>query len=128
MASADATAPAGDSEAHSLVEAIEILWLEKEDSAVLPLPKGFPVQVVRSSVKVDLDHRAKYIHGDVVDGDVFLLSSVARQSAEKISNGQSEIPDGLSQGDLYSQVLLRPDRVPVMAKSCLPKERCARWN
>ena len=99
---------------------------------MLPLPKGFPVQVVRSSAKVGiLDHRGmKYIHGDVVDGDVYLKHLVewARQSAEKISNGQSEIPDGLSQGDLYSQVLLRPDWVPFMAKSCLPKERCTRWN
>ncbi|KAF8501068.1 Arginase/deacetylase [Russula emetica] len=102
--SADPTAPAEDSEADSLVEAIENLRLEQQDSAVLPLPKGLPVQVVRSSAKVDiLDHPAvKYIHGDV-DGDVYLKHLVewARQSAEKISNGQSEIPDGLSQGDLY---------------------------
>jgi histone deacetylase HOS3 len=103
----DATTPAEDSEADSLVEAIENLRLEQQDSAVLPLPKGLPVQVVRSSAKVDiLDHRAvKYIHGDI-DGDVYLKHLVewARQSAEKISNGQSEIPDGLSQGDLYSKV------------------------
>jgi histone deacetylase HOS3 len=105
--SADATAPAEDSEADLLVEAIENLRLEQQDSAVLPLPKGLPVQVVRSSAKVDiLDHPAvKYIHGDI-DGDVYLKRLVewARQSAEKISNGQSEIPDGFSQGDLYSKV------------------------
>jgi len=99
--------PAEDSEADSLVEAIENLRLEQQDSAVLPLPKGLPVQVVRSSAKVDiLDHGAvKYIHGDV-DGDVYpkRLAEWARQSAEKISNGQSEIPDGLPQGDLYSKV------------------------
>ena len=103
---ADAT-PAEDSEADSLVEAIENLRLEQQDSAVLPLPKGLPVQVMRSSAKVDiLDHDAvKYIHGDI-DGDVYLKRLVewARQSAEKISNGQSEIPDGLPQGDLYSKV------------------------
>jgi histone deacetylase HOS3 len=104
--SVDAT-PAEDSEADSLVQAIENLRLEQQDSAVLPLPKGLPVQVVRSSAKVDiLDHAAvKYIHGDV-DGDVCpkRLVEWARQSAEKISNGQSEIPDGLPQGDLYSKV------------------------
>jgi histone deacetylase HOS3 len=46
----------------------------------------------------------KYVHGDV-DGDVYLkkLGEWARQSAEKISNGQSEIPSGLPQGDLYSK-------------------------
>jgi histone deacetylase HOS3 len=104
---ADATAPVEDPEADSLVEAIENLRLEQQDSAVLPLPKGLPVQVVRSSAKVDiLDHSAvKYIHGDI-DGDVYLKRLVewARQSAEKISNGQSEIPDGLPQGDLYSKL------------------------
>ena len=105
--SADATAPVEDPEADSLVEAIENLRLEQQDSAVLPLPKGLPVQVVRSSAKVDiLDHSAvKYVHGDI-DGDVYLKRLVewARQSAEKISNGQSEIPDGLPQGDLYRKV------------------------
>jgi histone deacetylase HOS3 len=104
---ADATAPVEDPEADSLVEAIENLRLEQQDSAVLPLPKGLPVQVVRSSAKVDiLDHSAvKYIHGDI-DGDVYLKRLVewARQSAEKISNGQSEIPDELPQGDLYSKL------------------------
>jgi len=109
--SADATAPAAaeDSGADLLVEAIENLRLEQQDSAALPLPEGLPLQVVRSSAKVDIfDHRAvKYIHGDV-DGDVYLkrLDEWARQSAEKISNGRSEIPDGLSQGDLYSKVLI----------------------
>ena len=105
--SADAAAPAEDLEADSLVNAIENLQLEQQDSAVLPLPKGLPVQVVRSSAKVDiLDHRAvKYIHGDI-DGDVYLKQLVewARQSADKISNGESEIPDGHPQGDLYSNV------------------------
>jgi histone deacetylase HOS3 len=94
---------AEDSEADSLVAAIENLRLE-QDSAELALPKGHPVQVVRSSAKVDiLNHPAvKYVHGDV-DGDVYpeKLVEWARHSAEKISNGQSEIPTGLPQGDLY---------------------------
>ncbi len=95
-----------DSEAESLVEAIENLRLERQDSVELPLPKGHPVQVMQSSAKVDiLNHPAvKYIHGDV-DGDAYLekLVGLARQSIERISNGQSEIPEGLSQGDLYSK-------------------------
>jgi histone deacetylase HOS3 len=100
-------ARAEDSDADSLVAAIENLRLE-QDSAEFPLPKGHPVQVVRSSAKVDiLSHPAvKYVHGDV-NGDVYLQKLVewARHSAEKISNGQSEIPSGLPQGDLYSKVL-----------------------
>jgi len=94
-----------DSEADLLVAAIENLRLE-QDTAEPVLPKGHPVQVVQSSAKVDiLNHPAvKYIHGDV-DGDVYLekLSAWARHSAEKISNGQSEIPSELPQGDLYSK-------------------------
>lgn len=105
--SADTAAHTEDLEADSLVNAIENLQLEQQDSVVLPLPKGLPVQVVRSSAKVDiLDHRAvKYIHGDI-DGDVYLKHLVewARQSVDKVSNGESEIPDGLPQGDLYSNV------------------------
>jgi histone deacetylase HOS3 len=92
-------------EADSLVEAIENLRLERDSTAELRLPKGHPVQVVQSSAKVDvLNHPAvKYIHGDV-DGDAYLENLVdwARHSVEKISDGQSEIPSGLPQGDLYS--------------------------
>jgi len=99
------TASTGDLEADSLVEAIENLRLERDSTAELRLPKGHPVQVVQSSAKVDvLNHPAvKYIHGDV-DGDAYLENLVdwARHSVEKISDGQSEIPSGLPQGDLYS--------------------------
>ena len=104
---ATAAVPAGaeHSEADSLVEAIENLRLEQDDSTELCLPKRLPVQVVQSSAKVDiLDHPAvKYIHGDI-DGDVYPKKLVewARHSVEKISNGESEIPSGFPQGDLYS--------------------------
>ena len=95
-----------DSDADSLVEAIENLRLE-QDPAELALSSGLPVQVVQSSAKVDiLNHPAvKFVHGDV-DGDVYLEKLVewARHSAEKISNGESEIPSGLPQGDLYSKL------------------------
>lgn len=99
------TVSTGDLEADLLVEAIENLRLERDSTAELRLPKGHPVQVVQSSAKVDvLNHPAvKYIHGDV-DGDAYLENLVdwARHSVEKISDGQSEIPSGLPQGDLYS--------------------------
>jgi len=106
-ASTTTTTRAEDSEADPLVDAFENLRLERQDSVKLPLAKQLPVQVVRSSAKVDiLNHPAvKYVHGDV-DGDVYpeKLVEWARQSAEKISNGQCEIPEGLPQGDMYSKV------------------------
>lgn len=63
-----------------------------------------PVSIVKSQASVDLlNHSAvKYIHGDL-EGDVYLgnLKGWARDSWEKIHQGSSEIPEGLSQGDLY---------------------------
>ncbi|KAI9443126.1 Arginase/deacetylase [Lactarius indigo] len=85
-----------------LIAAIENLKLEQ--TPVDTLPGGHPVQLVRSSAKIDIlgDPAVKYIHGDV-DGDTYLEKLVewTRQSIEKISTGQSEIPSGLPQGDLY---------------------------
>jgi histone deacetylase HOS3 len=100
-------ARAEDPDADSLVAAIENLRLEQDSAEELALlPKGHPVQVVQSSARVDiLNHPAvKYVHGDV-GGDVYLEKLVewARHSAERISNGESEIPSGLPQGDLYSE-------------------------
>ena len=98
------TETSGSSDADSLIEAIENLRLE-QNTAAFPLPKGHPVQVVQSSAKVDiLNHPAvKFIHGDI-GGDVYLEKLVewALHSVERISNGQSEIPSELPQGDLYS--------------------------
>ncbi|KAH9065493.1 Arginase/deacetylase [Lactarius vividus] len=91
------------SDPDSLVAAIENLKLEQTPTDS-PLPRGHPVQLVRSSAKIDIlgDPAVKYIHGDV-DGDTYLekLTEWTRQSIEKISTGQSEIPSGLPQGDLY---------------------------
>ncbi|KAI0300365.1 histone deacetylase domain-containing protein [Russula brevipes] len=99
-----ATAGAGDADADSLVAAIENLRLEQDSAAELSLPKEHPVQIVQSSAKIDILHdpAVKYIHGDV-DGDIYLEKLVdwARHSAEKVSNGGSEIPSELPQGDLY---------------------------
>lgn len=65
-----------------------------------------PVSVVKSFASVDIfTHPAvKFIHGDI-DGDVYLenLKAWARDSHDKIAKGESEIPEGLSQGDLYRE-------------------------
>ncbi|KAG6917291.1 hypothetical protein DXG01_003132 [Tephrocybe rancida] len=67
-------------------------------------PENAPVSIVRSTASVDLLSNAavKFIHGDI-EGDVYLekLKGWAKDSWDKISNGGSEIPEGLPQGDLY---------------------------
>ena len=63
-----------------------------------------PVQFVHSDASVDVLNNAavKFIHGDI-EGDVYLenLKRWAAESRAKIDKGESEIPEGLSQGDLY---------------------------
>ncbi|KAI0344381.1 Arginase/deacetylase [Trametopsis cervina] len=65
---------------------------------------SFPIRITKSDETLNvLSHPAvKFVHGDI-EGDVYLenLISWARQSRNKISSEGSEIPDGLSQGDLY---------------------------
>ena len=67
-------------------------------------PSTIPVRVIHSSASVDIlnDVAVKFIHGDV-DGDTYLkrLKEWVTNSVEKISKGESEIPAGLPQGDLY---------------------------
>lgn len=69
--------------------------------------KALPFRILRSSAKVDILNNAavKYVHGDI-EGDVYLekLRDLARDSVEKIKKGESEIPEGWSQGDLYCNV------------------------
>ncbi|PPR03751.1 hypothetical protein CVT26_005791 [Gymnopilus dilepis] len=68
------------------------------------LRTNFPVSFIQTQATLDiLSHPAvKFIHGDI-DADVYLENLVnwVKQSKEKIANGNSEIPEGLSQGDLY---------------------------
>ncbi|KAJ8514988.1 hypothetical protein ONZ45_g7525 [Pleurotus djamor] len=65
------------------------------------------LRVVHSSATAALlNHPAiKFVHGDI-EADKYLekLLSWARDSRTKIANGESEIPDGLSQGDLYCEL------------------------
>ena len=64
------------------------------------------VSIIESQATVDiLKHPAvKFIHGDI-EGDVYLqnLTAWAKESYHKILKGESEIPEGLSQGDLYRE-------------------------
>ena len=65
-----------------------------------------PVSIIESQATVDiLNHPAvKFVHGDF-ERDVYLenLTAWAKESHHRISKGESEIPEGLSQGDLYRQ-------------------------
>jgi len=73
-------------------------------AALSPEPSTIPVRVIHSSASVDIlnDAAVKFTHGDV-DGDAYLkrLKEWMTNSVEKISKGESEIPAGLPQGDLY---------------------------
>ncbi|KAJ7618738.1 Arginase/deacetylase [Roridomyces roridus] len=81
--------------------------LNIESSSASPPQKAaaeLPVSIVRSAASVDiLKHPAvKYVHRDI-NGDVYLenLACWTKESKEKIEKGESEIPEHLSQGDLY---------------------------
>jgi len=80
--------------------------LERMNLATSASNSPSSIPVINSTAKVDiLNHPAvKFIHGDV-DGDVYLenLQRWAKDSLDKIAKGVSEIPEELSQGDLYRQ-------------------------
>ena len=65
-----------------------------------------PVSIIESQATVDiLNHPAvKFVHGDI-ERDVYLenLTAWAKESYQKILKGESEIPEDLSQGDLYRE-------------------------
>ncbi|KZP21521.1 Arginase/deacetylase [Athelia psychrophila] len=92
-----------DDNAGGLVAALNKLNLASSDVDPLSSP-NLAVSVVKSSASVDiLRHPAvKFVHGDV-DEDVYLenIKAWARDSHDKIAKSESEIPEGLSQGDLY---------------------------
>lgn len=66
-----------------------------------------PVSVVQSQATVDISNNpaVKFIHGDI-EGDVYLenLRAWAKGSSDKVLNNESEIPEHLSQGDLYRRL------------------------
>ncbi|KAI0826937.1 Arginase/deacetylase [Trametes gibbosa] len=63
-----------------------------------------PVAFVHSEASVNLlNHPAvKFVHGDI-ERDIYLesLKLWTEDSQDKVNKGQSEIPEGFSQGDLY---------------------------
>ena len=69
-------------------------------------PNRVPTTIVHSSASVDiLNHPAvKFVHGDI-ERDVYLetLKRWVMDSQDKINQGQSEIPEGYNQGDLYCE-------------------------
>lgn len=105
LKAADVSQVEAGAEADILAEAMGRMNIAPATSLEeFPLSRSLPIRVLRSSAQVNiLNHAAvKFVHGDI-DGDVYLekLKVWARDSADKIAAGQSEIPEGLSQGDLY---------------------------
>ena len=88
-----------------LAKALNRMTLEV--STVSPGRK-IPVHIIHSTASVDLLNNiaVKFVHGDI-DGDVYLekLKDWAANSVDKISEGESEIPPNLPQGDLYRKSL-----------------------
>lgn len=86
-------------EDHDLITALNNMKIES--SHLKPTSK---IPVVQSQATINLLNNAavKFVHGDI-DGDVYLetLKKWAKESADKIAQGDSEIPEGYSQGDLY---------------------------
>lgn len=91
----------GHPEPDDLADVMNKLKLEMSIAGSNP---KLPVDIVQSQASADiLSHPAvKFVHGDI-DGDVYLenLAKWITESHSKIAEGRSEIPDGLSQGDLY---------------------------
>lgn len=87
-----------------LADVMNKLRINSEPSTTHQLP----VSIIESQATIDiLNHPAvKFVHGDL-ERDVYLenLKTWAKESHHKISKGESEIPEGLSQGDLYRKFL-----------------------
>jgi len=89
-----------------LAKALDQMTLDTSTGALPLEPKRTPVRIVHSTASVDILNNAavKFVHGDI-DGDVYLenLKDWVANSVDRISKGESEIPTGLSQGDLYCE-------------------------
>jgi hypothetical protein len=66
---------------------------------------SLPVPIINSGLEVDIlnDPAVKFVHD--AEGDLHLRDVIrwAEQSSERIASGDSEIPDGFPQGDLYRE-------------------------
>ena len=96
------SSPAKQPDPNDLAEAMGRMKLEHDSSLFVT-----PVSVVQSQATVDIlnNPAVKFIHGDI-EGDVYLesLKAWAKGSSDKVLNGGSEIPEHLSQGDLYRRL------------------------
>jgi len=93
--------PEKETDPNELAEVMNKLKIDSDASTYQS-----PVAIIESQATVDiLNHPAvKFVHGDI-ERDVYLenLTAWTKESYHKISKGESEIPDGLSQGDLYRE-------------------------
>ncbi len=93
---------ASDEGADELTRALGKLQLEAPSRP--DLSTRVPIAFVHSDTSADLvSHAAvKFVHGDI-ERDVYLetLVAMAKDSQDKVNKGESEIPEGYSQGDLY---------------------------
>lgn len=96
---------ATDEDADELTKALGKLQLEAPSR--LDQSPQVPVAFVQSDASADiLSHPAvKFVHGDI-ERDVYLeaLTAMAKDSQDKVNKGESEIPEGYSQGDLYRKL------------------------
>jgi hypothetical protein len=119
------TMNASDSPGDELASALARMRLETTRSAT---DHNSPITIVHSSASVDiLNNRAvKFIHGDI-DGDVYLenLKNWIMDSEDKIKKGESEIPESLSQSDLYREPKLFS--LQILANFHFQQSVQARW-
>ncbi|CAA7262779.1 unnamed protein product [Cyclocybe aegerita] len=89
----------GELDPADLANVMDKLKISSEPSNAASL-----VEIIQSETTTNLlSHPAvKYIHGDI-ERDIYLenLTTWAKESHNKIAKGESEIPHGYSQGDLY---------------------------
>ncbi|KZT28384.1 Arginase/deacetylase [Neolentinus lepideus HHB14362 ss-1] len=92
----------GNIEPDDLISALNRMAIDNKGG--LDIGRGLPTHITKSAATLDLlNHSAvKFVHGDI-QGDVYLekLKSWALDSSDKVGKGESEIPEGLPQGDLY---------------------------
>lgn len=92
-----------ETDADDLAAALGGLNIAAAPSLVLRQSRA-PLDFVHSKAVLNLltDPAVKFVHGDI-DGDVYLegLRRWTEESSDKITQGGSEIPDRLPQGDLY---------------------------
>lgn len=95
---ASTNAPKSIEPADDLADALERLTI------VPPAVSTSPFDILTATGSIDLvtDGAVRFVHGEPAEYTE-KLAAWASGSEDKIRNGESEIPAGLSQGDLYSK-------------------------